>query len=334
MYFEATLKDKALKFFRLVSRRYAFPPRDITIEVSTNCGQGCAVCFRKPLGVSAADMDLGLFLKVLGAIASAYSGGQPKYLNFVGLGEPFCNPELGRMLRLARETFPGACLNVSTSLSVLDRAAFAALVEEGIINRLSVSLDSFEPGGSFHPFSETLMQNFIFLKELKPRGKNFKVRVQTLITSAERVASVINFASVMAVDEIQLMRVDLHAFGGKAPVSRPPLEEERAIVRSAMALAARRGLRCRNNNIYNPFMDIASALDKFCLTTDDHVFIDAEGNALPCFYLRKVKLGNLAVQTLAEITKKKRAMDFYGRQAELCRGCDIYKKEHCAGEDA
>jgi len=331
MYFEATLKDKALKFFRLVSRRYAFPPRDITIEVSTKCGQGCAVCFRGPLGVVPADMGPGLYSKVLGGLKTAYSGGQPGYLNFVGLGEPFCNPELGGMLRQARETFPGTCLNVSTSLSVLDRPAFAALVEEGLINRISVSLDGLEPGGAYHPFSEALTANFLFLKELKARKNNFKVRVQTLISSAERVAAVVNFAAVMGADELQLMRVDLHAFGGKAPVSRPPLKEERAIVRGAMALAAKRGLRCRNNNIYNAFMDIASALDRFCLATDDHVFIDVTGEVLPCFCLREVKLGNLADQTLAGITDKKRAMDFYERQAELCRGCDIYKKEHYGG---
>ena len=334
MYFEATLKDKALKFFRLVSRRYAFPPRDITIEASTKCGQGCAVCFRGPLGVVPEDMDLALFFKVLAGIRTAFSGGQPEYLNFVGLGEPFCNPDLGRMLRLARETFPGTCLNVSTSLSVLDRKAFAVLVEEGLINRISVSLDGFEPAGAYHPFSEALAGNFIFMKELKARGKNFKVRVQTLITSAERVAAAVNFAAVMAADEIQLMRMDLHAFGGKPPVSRPPFKEERAIVAGAMALAARRGLRCRSNNSYNAFMDIASAQDRFCLCTDDHIFIDVEGNVLPCFYLRKVKLGNLSAQTLAEIIVKKRGMDFYERQAELCWGCDIYKKEHCGGEGA
>lgn len=334
MYFEATLKDKALKFFRLVSRRYAFPPRDITIEVSTRCGQGCPVCFREPLGVVPADMAPGLFLKVLEAIKAAFPGGQPKYLNFVGLGEPFLNAGLGGMLRQARAAFPGSCLNVSTSLSVLDRAAFASLVEEGVINRLSVSVDGLEAAGAFHPFSEEIRENFIFLKELKARGKNFKVRVQTLISSMERAKAAVTFAADMAADEVQLMRMDLHAFAGKAPVSRPAPAEERAIVKAAMKLAGRRGLRCRNNNIYNVFMDIASARDKYCLATDDHVFIDVEGNVLPCFCLRKVKLGNLAERTLAEITAGKRAMDLYGRQAELCLGCDIYKKEHNSGTGA
>ena len=57
--------------------------------------------------------------------------------------------------------------------------------------------------------------NFIFLRELKARGKNFKVRVQTLISSRERAEAAVNFAADMAADEVQLMRMDLHAFAGR-----------------------------------------------------------------------------------------------------------------------
>lgn len=334
MYFEASLAEKARKFLRLVLKLYAFPPLDITIEVSTKCGQGCAVCFRGPLGVSPADMPYALFTKVLSEIKAAYGKGRPRYLNFVGLGEPFCNPELGAMLRLAAKTFPGTDLNLSTSLSSFDRAVFAALAEDGIINRLSVSLDGVEPGASFHPFTEEVRANFAWLKELKARLPGFKIRVQTLITSRAGVEAAVDLAAEAGAEEIQLMRVDLHAFKKNPPVSRPPLAEERAIVKAASELAAGRGLRCRNNNTYNLFMDLASALDKYCLTADDHIFISAEGDVLPCFYLRDVKFGSLASQTLAEIHAARKTMDFYGSQKLFCAGCDIYKKNHAGGGGA
>jgi len=334
MYFEASLAEKARKFFRLVLKRYAFPPFDITIEVSTRCGLGCAVCFRGPLGVHPADMPYALFNKVLSEIKAAYGKGTPRYLNFVGLGEPFCNPELGAMLRLAAKTFPGTDLNLSTGLSSFDRAGFASLVEEGTINRLSISLDGVEPGASFHPFTEEVRGNVAFLKELKKRLPGLKIRVQTLITSRAGVEAAVNLAADAGAEEVQLMRVDLHAFKKAPPVSRPPLDEERSIVKAAAELAARRGLRCRNNNSYDLFMDIASALDKFCLTSDDHIFISAEGDVLPCFYLRDVKFGNLAAQTLLEIAAARKTMDFYGSQKLFCAGCDIYKKDHAGGGNA
>lgn len=334
MYFEADLKEKAAKFFRLALERFSFPPNDITIEVSTRCPQECQVCFREPLGVLPADMSEELFAAVTGRLKEAFGGKGPRYLNFVGLGEPFCNPGLYRMLRLAAQELPGTSLNVSTSLSVLDQAGFAALVEEGVVNRLSVSVDGLETGGAFHPFSERIRNNFAFLRSLKGRHPAFKLRVQTLITSRERVEAAVNFAADNGADEVQLMRVDLHAFAGRAPAARPPFKEERAIVKAARALARRRGLRARNNNSYNIFMDLASALDRRCLTTDDHVFIDAEGGVLPCFYLREVKFGSLAKGSLSEACGSARRLGFYAEQKALCRGCDIYRKKHCGRRDA
>ena len=323
MYFDASLGEKALKFFRLVLNRYAFPPRDITIEVSTRCGQGCAMCFRGPLGVLPADMDIALYRRVLSNLKTAFGRGQPSYLNFVGLGEPFSNPRLADILRLTAEAFPAAELNVSTGLSALDRDAFEKLAADGIVHRVSVSLDGLDEGGDFHPCSDRIKEDFAFLRDLRAGGKDFKIRVQTLITSQPRVDDALDFAAAMGADEVQLMRVDLHAFG-----DAPPVSQERAIVRAASARAARLGLACRNNNSYDVFMDIASAWGRRCLITDDHIFIDVGGDVLPCFCLRDVKFGNLASMSLAEVCTARTASDFYGRQAELCRGCDIYRRHH------
>lgn len=329
MYFEASLAEKARKFFRLVLRRAAFPPRDITVEITTKCGRGCAVCFRGPLGVVPAEMSPELFGRVLAAVKESYGGGGPRYLNFVGLGEPFCHPRLSEFLRRAAAELPGTELNLSTGLDPFDRDGFAALVRDRVINRLSVSFDSPEPGGAFHVFSPEVSDNFKFLGDLRRREPGFKIRVQTLITSRAAVDAAVRYAAAAGADEVQLMRVDLHAFGGRPPVSRPGFAEERAIVRQAAALAGSLGLRCRNNNAYDIFMDLASGFGRTCLTSDDHVFISAVGDVLPCFCLRAAPFGNIAAQPLAAMTAARR--EFYGRQRELCRGCDIYRKDHSGG---
>lgn len=327
MYFEASLKERALKFLRLVTKRYARLPGDITIEVSTKCAQACPMCFRGPLGIEGRTMDYPLFSGLLDGLRSAFADERPRYLNFVGLGEPFCNEALGDMLKLAKKTLPGTSLNVSTSLAVPDHALFSTLSEENLVNRISVSIDDPGGGGSLHPFSRQISENLAFLKEMKNRG-GFKIRLQTLITSKEAAERVIELARKTGADEVQLMRIDLHAFKNGGPVIRPPLAEERAIVAHAESLAAKYCIRCRNNNSYDIFMDLASAFDRRCLITDDAIFIDVEGNVLPCFYLRKVSFGNLARQTLAEIGGSRRAFSFYDKQSSLCKGCDIYRRNH------
>lgn len=328
MYFEATLAQKARKFFRLFLGLRAFPPNDITIEVTTRCARGCAVCFREPLGVKPADMPEQLFRKVIAEIGAAYGGGAPRYLNFVGLGEPFCHPGLEGFLRLAAKKLPGAQLNVSTGLAPFDREAFARLVRDGVINRLSVSLDGLDPDGPFHRFTDEARGNLEFLAAFKRANPAFTLRVQTLITSRAAVEAAVRRAAEAGAEEIQLMRADLHAFGGKPPAARPGFAQERGIVKAATALAASLGLRARNNNSYNVFMDIASAWDSYCLIADDHVFITAEGDLIPCFYLRSEKFGNLGRQTLAAAAAARKKAWLTARQGDGCLRCDIYKKHH------
>lgn len=328
MYFEATLADKARKFFRLFFGLRAFPPNDITIEVTTRCGRGCAVCFREPLGVKPADMPEGLFLKTLAEIKAAYGGGAPRYLNFVGLGEPFCHPGLEKFLRAAARELPGAQLNVSTGLAPFDREAFSRLVRDGVINRLSVSLDGLEADGPYHRFTPEVKGNFEFIRDFKRANPAFKLRVQTLITSRPAVEAAVRAAADAGAEEIQLMRADLHAFGDGPPAARPGLPEEREIVKAASALAGSLGLRCRNNNSYDFFMDVASAWDSYCLISDDHVFVTAEGDLIPCFYLRGEKFGNLGRQTLAAASASRKKAWLLPRQGDGCLRCDIYKRNH------
>jgi MoaA/NifB/PqqE/SkfB family radical SAM enzyme len=330
MYFESTLPQKARKFFRLVLGRYAFPPGDITIEVTTRCARGCAVCFRGPLGVAPEDMPRELFTRTLERIKAAYKGGGPRYLNFVGLGEPFCRPDLPALLREAAAALPATGLNLSTGLSPFDPAAFEELVRDGVINRLSVSLDGLEEEGAFHGFTREVRGGFEALKLIKARNPQLKIRVQTLLTSSAAVLAAVKYAAAAGAEEIQLMRVDLHAFGANPPAVRPDFARERAIVAEATRLAASLGLACRSNNSYNLPMELASRGGARCLISDDHIFITAAGDVIPCFFLRQVKLGNLAGQTLAEACAARAQRDLYGQQATLCRGCDIYRKEHAA----
>lgn len=331
MYFEASLADKARKFCRAFFGLRAFPPLDITIELSTRCPRGCAVCFRGPLGVEPADMPRQLFEKVVAEIKAAYGGGGPRYLNFVGLGEPFCHPELEPLLRLAARELPGTALNLSTGLAPFDREAFSRLAADGILNRLSVSLDGPSEEGPAHPLTAEARGHLEFLRDFRKSRPGFLLRAQVLLTSREAVLAAVRLAAEHGAGEIQLLRLELHHFGGKAPAARPSFGEERAIVREAKALASSLGAVCRCNNDYNFFMDLASGWDSRCLVADDHVFVTAAGDLIPCFFLREEKFGNLGRQTLAGAAAARPRPRRCGGEAPGCARCDIYKRRHHDG---
>ena len=69
---------------------------------------------------------------------------------------------------------PRTALNVSTGLVPFDREAFAGLVGDGVLNRLSVSLDTLEPDGPYHRFTEEARGNLDFLAGFKKKAPGFK----------------------------------------------------------------------------------------------------------------------------------------------------------------
>ena len=75
-------------------------------------------------------------------------------------------------------------------------------------------------------------------------------------------------------------------------------------------------------------MRIASHFDKYCLMTDDHMFIDVEGNVLPCFFLRKHVFGDLKHESLQQIYARTPKLSFYSDQEVVCKGCDEYKENY------
>lgn len=329
MYAEVNLYKKFSKFLRLVFHNIAFPPNDITIEISTKCNQRCRACFKFPLKIKEEVMQFEVFQSILMRLKDS-SSGKIEYLTFVGLGEIFCHDQLLEILSFTKEIFPYIRINISTNLMSFEENLLRTVIEDKIVDQISLSLDDTETiAPFFHIFSRSLLKNITRLMQLRLQyNPQLKIRLQSIILSRDQTKRIIDFADVYGMDVVHFIRLDLHAFNGEIDLQRVAYKEEQQIIAFARQYSKNRGVRIRYNNSFNIFMKLASYFDKYCLLSDDHIFIDVKGNVLPCFYLRKHSFGNLVKESLSQIYAKKKRKLFYQDQAILCKGCDVYKMKH------
>jgi MoaA/NifB/PqqE/SkfB family radical SAM enzyme len=286
------------------------------------------MCFRNVLEFERGTMSLDIFKSITARLKAGFGDRGPDYVNFVGLGEILLNPELLAILRHFKEIFPRAKANISTNLRRFDEGLFTALSTEGLADRISVSVDDTEDRGPFyHSYAGATTAALESLARLnaaadRPAG----LRLQAVMISKEQALRVIALAARHGARIVNLNRLTQHAIPPGKRVRRPSVEQEKEILRCARAAAAPLGIEVWNNNTFNLFMKLASAGDRFCLITDDHLFIDVTGRALPCFCLRGEAWGSLMTSSLAELYSRK--PDFYSLQPDVCGCCDVYKNAH------
>lgn len=326
MYSDKSLTELAGKFIRLLTRSFAFPPRDLAIELSTACDANCGMCFRNTLKLEPRTMPLAAFIKIAARLREAYGEKGPSYVNFVGLGEIRLNPYLPEILEHFKKTFPGAAANISTNLLAWDERLFRRLLAGRLARRVSVSIDDTQdPGPAYHGSSGRVADNIKALSALnRELGSPAELRLQAVMISRPQALRVLDLAAEAGAHIVNLNRMTPHGFPEGSRPARPGPGEETEILSAARARGAQLGLQVWNNNTFTLLMDIASGWDRYCLTTDDHLFIDVEGNAAPCFCLRGLAWGSVLENSLADLYRAK--PNFYAMQPAACRGCDVYKK--------
>lgn len=331
MYAETGLWRKFLKFKRLVVREVVFPPNDICIELSTRCALGCGKCYRTPLSIPERLMPFETFGVVLKRLAEAAGPRGVDYLTFVGLGETSRHPRLADMLAAAKRRLAGVRVNLSTNLLEFDTDALCRIVREQLADRISVSIDDADGGdgdGFYLSFSPRLEKAMGRLCDLRSRHHpRMGIRIQSILISRPQVERVIDIAAAYRVDPVHFTRLDLHSFD-VVPRPRLGLDEERTLLRIGRAYARRKGVGFWNHNSFDLFRRLASRSDRYCLLTDDHLFIDVDANVLPCYSRRAHALGNLRTRSLADIYAGDGKARAYLEQPDSCSGCDIYKERH------
>ncbi|GAK57007.1 radical SAM domain protein, putative [Candidatus Vecturithrix granuli] len=107
-------------------------PIHIQLEPTTFCNLNCKMCGRSKYFSSSQHLGLEQFSRILKQI-------QPKKITLSGVGEPFMNPDLPEMVRLAKAQ--GCSVNTTTNCTLLTPELCDRIVQSGL-DLVKISLDS------------------------------------------------------------------------------------------------------------------------------------------------------------------------------------------------
>ncbi len=181
-------------------------PREVVIELSTDCNMDCPYCFRKAMGVEPSYMDRDSAVDVIEQCARI---GVERIL-FSGWGEPTIHPFFRDLVWLAREK--GIEVVVNTNGSTLEKLA-EDLVEAGV-SEVVVSVDFFDEelyrrsrGASMKPVLEGLDA---LLNEKRSRGaRRPRVTVHFVVTkmNVDELRKFPEFAKRYSVSKLEVSHV-------------------------------------------------------------------------------------------------------------------------------
>jgi radical SAM protein with 4Fe4S-binding SPASM domain len=106
-------------------------PAHLQVEITNKCNLKCLSCHRDLLYPNTTSMSFEDFKKV-------YDDIQPSRINVSGLGEPFLNPDVFKIIRYAKQA--GSSVNCATNFTVVGNK-LDKLIESGI-DQVKISIDA------------------------------------------------------------------------------------------------------------------------------------------------------------------------------------------------
>lgn len=151
-------------------------PLSLHIEPTNVCNFRCVSCpqalsdYKETVGYYQ-KMDFALYEKILHDVLDM---GQLKALKLFGYGEPMLNPEIGRMVRVAKELQVAERIEFTSNVTLLTEKMAYELID-GQLDYLRVSIYSLDQAthrsftqSKFHP--ERIYENLKRLRELRDRA--------------------------------------------------------------------------------------------------------------------------------------------------------------------
>lgn len=193
------------KYFN-IKKQKMWLPETIQLEVTTRCNLDCIMCSRKKLSFSRLnkDLDLNDFKLIIKKIPSI------KKIRLQGLGEPFLNPHLDKILKFGRqkkisfETITNGSLICSKSKELLP------LFDNIIISLDSTNKENFESIRKRANY-ELILKNLYYISALKRKEKwKTKIAINSVIThlNYKEIPSLVDLALSLKLDYISFVEVE------------------------------------------------------------------------------------------------------------------------------
>lgn len=285
-------------------------PFTIIIQASTICNIRCKYCFnslskdaKDAKGFESKIMDFELFLDIVEQMKQFPK--RIKSISFVGMGEPLCNPNLPKMIKLIKEADIVDKISFFTNGILLDEEMALALLDAGL-DELRISLQGMtsekykEICGLSIDFDNLVDKIGFFYKHRKQCALHVKVANIALEEGEEEkfYKTFENICDSMFVENIVPMFDDI----------------------DYKNIIDYKSLRNRFNEDLINF--------KVCSISFYMLNIDVNGNVIPCCDYFKPVIGNVKKESLLEIWNGKLRSDFLKMQLRgekeqnlICKSC-------------
>ncbi|HPA44137.1 MAG TPA: radical SAM protein [bacterium] len=312
------------KALRLGLHFRARHPREIQIELTNRCNFACRMCPHTTGAIPREDLSLDILDRLLAAT--------PPIRNVVltGWGEPLLHPRFLQAIDRIGDAWPSSNIRFTTNGSLLDEELARALVQRRVAG-VTLSLDlwpdqeiadrSFLP--FLHPPSEQVVDRIRCLAQVRNKMREPRIRLQCVASPVIRdhTLRIIDLAAELTLDEVNLVRLL------PAPDhldARPPWQEEQALLAELAGYGRNRGIRVWSVNRQPAWLRALMDEKRYCLKTDDSVYVTVAGDVTPCCDLRHRSFGNLQEVSgdILAVWRSPAWDDFFHNQRSVCGGCD------------
>ncbi len=158
--------NMAFRLLKIKNRKLPGLPAHIQVEITNKCNLRCLSCHRDLLYPETTSMSFENFKKVYDEI-------HPARINISGLGEPFLNPDIFKIIEHAKKC--GSAVNCATNFTLVGNK-IDRLIESGI-DQIKISIDASKKETFLKirkkDLYETLIENIAELNRVKKeRGVN------------------------------------------------------------------------------------------------------------------------------------------------------------------
>jgi len=309
--------EKISKFLRLFFKRRSRYPQDIQLEVTNLCNFDCAMCPRDYLSLEYKDMPLEVARKCFDGMRD------PRLITLTGWGEPLLAKSFFDILSLANSMFPKARINFTTNGILLNEDNIRKIMSLKV-ERINVSYEGEEDGNDIsagHKNADQVLANLGALIEARGDRKLPKIGFQVVLNSNDfsRLSKVIMQAKELGLDFVNLMRLDRSI---NQELERPGYDREQALLSQAIRLGKKLKLRVFSINQSSLMLRLATHGDRLCPRTDNFIYVDVDGNVLPCCNLRRHRFGNVNSRSMNDIWNDYKFDCFFDNQYKTCGICD------------
>ncbi|MBD3309305.1 radical SAM protein [candidate division KSB3 bacterium] len=312
-------------------------PIHIQLEPTTYCNLNCTMCGRSQHFQTSTHMRVPDFERILHQI-------QPRKITLSGVGEPFMNPDLLDMIRLAKAA--GASINTTTNCTLLTPARCEQIVRSGLdLIKISIDgakADTYQRIRGEDKFLQVL-DGLRALTEAKKRLSSVTpfIRLNYVMSKAnyQEIAATIELAAKLGVDAVYFQPLELVGIEDRYELLVGDLayEDFAEEIRRALALSREQQV---STNLARISAQLPTYWDKYQMHTHSHAtricilpwfstYITVDGIVRPCcsFSQTPADMGNILHSDLSEIWNGKPYQQFRkairagNRPYQICKNC-------------